>query len=69
MTSHQVSRRALLGAMGSLAVAAASRGLLAEDRYEFGPGAPPRRYPDVDIVAFDPRFKKYAIGNSSIQRL
>jgi len=35
----------------------------------FEPGAPPLRYPDADIVALDPRFKKYAIGNTPIQRL
>lgn len=29
----------------------------------------PTRYPDPDIVTLDPRFKKYAIGNTPIQRL
>jgi gluconolactonase len=27
------------------------------------------RYPDPDIVTLDPRFKKYALGNTPIQRL
>jgi gluconolactonase len=36
---------------------------------EFGPGAEPVRYPDPDIVTLDPRFKKYAIGNTPIQRI
>jgi len=29
----------------------------------------PVRYPDPDIVTLDPRFKKYALGNTPIQRL
>ncbi len=32
-------------------------------------GANPIRYPDPDIVILDQRFKKYAIGNTPIQRL
>jgi len=36
---------------------------------DFGPTASPVRYPDPDIVTLDPRFKKYAIGNTPIQRL
>src|SRR6478672_7185900 len=69
MTSNCVSRRSFLGTAAGLAATAAGRTLLAQDRYEYGNGAPPRRYPDVEIVTLDPRFKKYALGNSSIQRL
>lgn len=29
----------------------------------------PVRYPDPDIITLDPRFKKYAIGNTPIRRL
>lgn len=29
----------------------------------------PMRYPDPDIITHDPRFKKYAIGNTPIRRL
>lgn len=32
-------------------------------------GQNPVRYPDEDIVALDPAFKKYKIGNTSIQRV
>ncbi len=36
---------------------------------EFGPGAPPVRYPDPDIIVLDKRFAKYKLGNTPIQRL
>lgn len=36
---------------------------------EYGPGAPPVRYPDPDIVVLDDRFAKYKLGNTPIQRL
>ena len=32
-------------------------------------GAQPRRYPDTDVIALDPRFGKYKLGNSSIRRV
>jgi gluconolactonase len=32
-------------------------------------GRVPVQYPDPDIVALDPRFRKYMIGNTSIRRL
>ena len=32
-------------------------------------GRQPVRYPDPDIVALDPRFNKYKLGNTPIQRL
>lgn len=32
-------------------------------------GQVPIQYPDPDIVALDPRFRKYMIGNTSIKRL
>ena len=69
MTSSHSTRRSFLGAAAGLAAAAVSRSLSADDKYEYGPNAPPRRYPDVEIVTLDPRFKKYALGNSSIHRL
>lgn len=54
-----------------LAAAAGAVGLAAvrADGRDFGPGAEPVRYPDPDIVTLDPRFKKYAIGNTPIQRI
>ena len=36
---------------------------------DYGPNAQPVRYPDPDIVTLDPRFKKYALGNTPIQRI
>ncbi|GBD37621.1 Gluconolactonase [bacterium HR36] len=36
---------------------------------DYGPNAPPVRYPDPDIVVLDKRFAKYKIGNTPIQRL
>jgi gluconolactonase len=56
----------------SLAVAAAgtllgSRAASAADRD--WTGVVPTRYPDPDIVTLDKRFKKYALGNTPIQRL
>lgn len=35
----------------------------------FGPDAEPRRYPDADVVALDPRFNRLKIGNTGIQRI
>ena len=52
---------AAAGAVGLVAAAAQAR--------DYGPGAEPVRYPDPDIVTLDPRFKKYALGNTPIQRI
>lgn len=57
-----MDRRSLLAAAGALLPTAA----LARD---YGPGAPPSRYPDPDILVLDQRFAKYKIGNTPIQRL
>ena len=32
-------------------------------------GEPPVHYPDPDIVALDPRFRRYIVGNTVIKRL
>jgi len=65
LTPAVLPRRSFLaaaaGAMGLAAMEAAAR--------DFGPNAQPVRYPDPDIVTLDPRFKKYALGNTPIQRL
>jgi len=70
--SHEVSGREGLMTMGRrsfLAAAAATLGTAALGR-DFGPHAPPVRYPDPDIVALDKkRFGKYLIGNTPIKRL
>ena len=62
----QPSRRQFLstGVAAAWATSCASLGAR-----EFGPHAPPQRYPDPDIVVLDDRFKKYKLGNSAIQRL
>ena len=54
-------RRAFLTASATFAA-----GVFARD---FGHDAPPVRYPDPDIIALDPRFNKYKLGNTPIQRL
>ena len=36
---------------------------------EYGPDAPPVRYPEPDVLVLDDRFAKYKLGNSPIQRL
>jgi gluconolactonase len=57
-----MGRRSFLATAAALATSAA----LARD---YGPDAPPVRYPEPDVVVLDPRFKKYKLGNSPIQRL
>ena len=54
-----------------LAAAAATAGSLASGALarDYGKNAPPVRYPDPDIVVLDDRFKKYALGNTPIQRI
>jgi gluconolactonase len=42
---------------------------MAQDGRRYGPGAEPVRYPDPDVVVLDPRFARYKIGNTPIQRL
>ena len=56
------TRRSFLTALGTLAAAP----LFARD---FGPGAPPIRYPEPDVIVLDPSFKKYKVGSSPITRL
>ncbi|MFN8526840.1 MAG: SMP-30/gluconolactonase/LRE family protein [Chloroflexota bacterium] len=36
---------------------------------DFGPDAPPQRYPDPDIVTLDPRFARLRVGNTPIKRI
>jgi len=60
-----LARRSFLTAtVGAVGLAASKA--LARD---YGPNAQPVRYPDPDIVSLDPRFKKYALGNTPIQRI
>ena len=65
LNNSAVPRRSFL-AMAAGAIGLAASNVLARD---YGPYATPVRYPDPDIVSLDPRFKKYALGNTPIQRI
>jgi gluconolactonase len=69
-----LSRRTFLVAIGGSLTAAAALGQQpAAVTSNPGPrdwsGAAPLRYPDPDMVALDPRFNRYIIGNTPIRRL
>jgi len=55
------------GPTGSAAGLLAASPLLAQRDY--GPGAPPARYPDPDILVLDPKRFKAKLGNAAIRRL
>ncbi len=61
-SSTPPNRRSFLTTLGTLA----SAPLWARD---YGPDAAPVRYPEPDVRAIDPRFKKYKIGSTPIKRL
>jgi gluconolactonase len=61
-----VGRRGFLKLAASGVVAASASSLLAQRDWS---GQRPVRYPDPDIVVLDPRFAKYKLGNTPIQRL
>lgn len=63
MTEPRLARR------GLLAASAAAFALPAFAQRAYGPGAPPQRYPDPDIVTLDRRRFTAPLGNSTIQRL
>ena len=65
VTPAVLPRRSFLAATAGAIGLAASKAL----GRDYGPQAEPVRYPDPDIVALDPRFKKYALGNTPIQRI
>jgi gluconolactonase len=58
-----------MGRRSFLATAAAAAVAGVASARDYGPNAPPVRYPDPDIVVLDKRFAKYKIGNTPIQRL
>ncbi len=60
----KMGRRSFLAAAAGVATLASAA--LGRD---YGPLAPPVRYPDPDILVLDKRFTKYKIGNTPIQRL
>jgi gluconolactonase len=59
------SRRSFL----TTAITGAALAPLAANAQRDWSGKDPVRYPDADIVVLDPRFARYKIGNTSIQRL
>jgi gluconolactonase len=67
VTAHLDRRTFLTGATSAAATAVLfpSRSMAARD----WSGQETVRYPDPDIVVLDPRFDKYKIGNTAIQRL
>lgn len=64
-SSNSLPRRSFLAMTAGAVGLAASRAL----GRDYGPHAQPVRYPDPDLVTLDPRFKKYALGNTPIQRI
>ncbi len=71
-SSAGLARRSFLAATVGAVGLAASKALARDAKdpvREYGPNAQPVRYPDPDIVTLDPRFKKYALGNTPIQRI
>ena len=66
-TPPAVKRRSFL----AMATAAATTVAFGKDGFarDYGPNAPPVRYPEPDVVVLDKRFAKYKLGNSPIQRL
>src|SRR5829696_2051662 len=64
-----VSRRILLQATAALGLGAAKAAAQQPPPARDWSGTNPIRYPDPDIITLDKRFKKYAIGNTPIQRL
>jgi gluconolactonase len=63
-----LDRRSFLqGAAALIASAAAAPSLVGAERD--WSGRSPVRYPDPDIIVLDPRFEKYKIGNTYVQRL
>ena len=64
----KMDRRSFLkGTITAAAAAACSPAVPGADRD--WTGKKPVRYPDADIVVLDPRFEKYKVGNTPIQRL
>lgn len=61
-------RRAFLTGAATLA-ASAVMGQTVQPPTRYNKDAPPVRYPDPDIITLDPRFNKYKLGNTAIQRL
>ncbi|MEM7395791.1 MAG: SMP-30/gluconolactonase/LRE family protein, partial [Verrucomicrobiota bacterium] len=62
-----VTRRSFIRSAATVAAAsAAAPNLLARD---YSSGGAPVRYPDPDVVALDPSFNKFKLGNAAIKRI
>lgn len=61
----RLGRRVFIG--GTIAATLATAAL--SQSRDYRPNAPPVRYPDSDIIVLDPRFAKYKLGNTAIQRV
>ena len=70
MAHRQLTRRVWLGAAAGVAAAGQQAPAIppAATNRDWT-GVVPVQYPDPDVVALDPRFRKYMIGNTSIKRL
>lgn len=66
--TNAVNERSKSGRRAFLAATMAATATAAFGR-EYGPDAPPVRYPEPDVVVLDDRFAKYKVGNAPIQRL
>jgi len=64
-TPMKLGRRSFLA---TAAAACATLGVEGQTR-DYGPNAPPVRYPEPDVIVLDKRFARYKIGNTPIQRL
>jgi len=62
-TSTMMARRGLLTGAAALAATPAL------GQRDFGPNAPPQRYPDPDIITLDPRRFNAGLGNTAIRRV
>lgn len=65
--SKSLNRRSFLAAAGTL-IAGAAASVYGQSERDWT-GVIPTRYPDPDIITLDPRFGKYKLGNTPIQRL
>jgi gluconolactonase len=61
---HDIGRRGFIGA----ALAATGATLVSGSERDWT-GTEPIRYPDPDVLVLDPRFGRYKLGNTPIQRL
>tara|TARA_B100000676_G_C18091717_1_gene860549 strand:+ start:7953 stop:9083 length:1131 start_codon:yes stop_codon:yes gene_type:complete len=71
MTKQQGMNRRnfVLAATATASTMAVSMKRATAEPRNYGPGAPPVRYPDPNIVVLDDSFKSYKLGNAAIMRL